>query len=65
LFIDEGFGSPDSDTLRIAMDALGHLQTQGRKIGIISHVTEMTERITVQIKVIKTSNGKSKIEVTG
>jgi exonuclease SbcC len=65
LFIDEGFGSLDSDTLRIAMDALGHLQTQGRKIGVISHVTEMTERITVQIKVIKTSSGKSEIEVTG
>ncbi len=65
LFIDEGFGSLDSETLRIAMDALEHLQTQGRKIGVISHVTEMTERITVQIKVIKTSNGKSEIEVIG
>ncbi|MDR2917469.1 MAG: ATP-dependent exonuclease [Tannerella sp.] len=65
LFIDEGFGSLDSETLRIAMDALEHLQTQGRKIGVISHVTDMTERITVQIKVIKTANGKSEIEVTG
>lgn len=65
LFIDEGFGSLDSDTLRIAMDALGHLQTQGRKIGVISHVTEMTERITVQIKIIKTSNGKSEVKIIG
>ncbi|MDR0385086.1 MAG: AAA family ATPase [Prevotellaceae bacterium] len=65
LFIDEGFGSLDSDTLRIAMDALGQLQTQGRKIGVISHVTEMTERIAVRIKVTKTSNGKSEIEVIG
>lgn len=65
LFIDEGFGSLDSDTLRIAMDALERLQTQGRKIGVISHVAEMTERITVQIKVIKTSNGKSEIKVVG
>ena len=65
LFIDEGFGSLDSDTLRIAMDALERLQTQGRKIGVISHVAEMTERITVQIRIIKTSNGKSKIEVVG
>lgn len=65
LFIDEGFGSLDSDTLRIAMDALENLRTQGRKIGVISHVAEMTERITVQIKVSKTSNGKSEIQVTG
>lgn len=65
LFIDEGFGSLDSDTLRTAMDALEHLHSQGRKIGIISHVTEMTERITVQIKIKKTSNGKSEVEVAG
>lgn len=63
LFIDEGFGSLDIDTLRIAMDALERLQTQGRKIGVISHVAEMTERITTQVKVVKTSNGKSRIEV--
>lgn len=65
LFIDEGFGSLDIDTLRIAMDALENLQTQGRKIGVISHVAEMTERITTQVKVVKTSNGKSRIEVSG
>lgn len=63
LFIDEGFGSLDIDTLSVAMDALERLQTQGRKIGVISHVAEMTERITTQIKVIKTSNGKSKIAI--
>ena len=50
-FIDEGFGSLDADTLRIAMDALESLRTQGRKIGVISHVQEMTERIPVQIRV--------------
>ncbi len=63
LFIDEGFGSLDADTLRVAMDALERLQTQGRKIGVISHVAEMTERIPVQIRVIKSSNGKSHIEI--
>ena len=64
LFIDEGFGSLDADTLRIAMDALEKLQsTQGRKIGVISHVAEMTERIQTQIRVIKDSNGRSHIEV--
>jgi exonuclease SbcC len=65
LFIDEGFGSLDADALRVAIDALERLQTQGRKIGIISHVAEMTERITAQICVIKTGNGRSGIRVTG
>jgi len=65
MFIDEGFGSLDSDTLRIAMDVLERLRTQGRKIGVISHVTEMTERIPVQIQVVKTSNGKSEIKIKG
>ena len=63
LFIDEGFGSLDSDTLRVAMDALERLQTQGRKIGVISHVAEMTERIAVRIHVRKTANDKSEIEM--
>ena len=63
LFIDEGFGSLDIDTLNIAMDALENLQTQGRKIGVISHVAEMNERIATKIKVIKYANNKSKIEI--
>lgn len=65
LFIDEGFGSLDPETLSIAMDALERLHNQGRKVGVISHVQEMTERIPTQIRVSKLSNGKSKIEVTG
>lgn len=65
LFIDEGFGSLDMDTLRVALDALERLQTQGRKIGVISHVTEMTERITAQIQVLKSSNGRSEVCVVG
>jgi exonuclease SbcC len=63
LFIDEGFGTLDADTLCVAMDALERLQTQGRKIGVISHVAEMTERIPTRIQVIKTVNGKSRIEI--
>lgn len=63
LFIDEGFGSLDNDTLGIAMDALERLQTQGRKIGVISHVSEMTERIAVRISITKTANGKSEIQI--
>ncbi|OJU37728.1 MAG: hypothetical protein BGN96_03745 [Bacteroidales bacterium 45-6] len=63
LFIDEGFGSLDIDTLSVATDALENLQTQGRKIGVISHVAEMTERIKTQIRVIKSANGRSRVEV--
>lgn len=65
LFIDEGFGSLDADTLRMAMDALERLHTQGRKIGVISHVPEMTERITARIQVSKSSNGRSQISIAG
>lgn len=65
LFIDEGFGSLDPATLNIAMDALERLHNQGRKVGVISHVQEMTERIPVQIRVSKMASGRSKVEVVG
>lgn len=65
LFIDEGFGSLDPNTLNIAMDALERLHNLGRKVGVISHVQEMTERIPVQIKVSKMASGKSKVEICG
>lgn len=65
LFIDEGFGSLDADSLRTAMEALEQLQMQGRKIGVISHVQEMSERITVQVQVQKKVNGKSVLTVVG
>jgi len=63
LFIDEGFGSLDPNTLNVAMDALERLHNQGRKVGVISHVQEMTERIPVQIKVSKQQSGRSKVEI--
>ena len=63
LFIDEGFGSLDSDTLRVAMEALEHLQSQGRKIGVISHLSNMIERIPTQICVQKKRGGKSIVEI--
>ena len=65
LFIDEGFGSLDAETLRVAMDALENLRTQGRKIGVISHVQEMTERIPVQIRIERAGNGRSSLEIRG
>lgn len=65
LFIDEGFGSLDTDSLRIAMDALDRLHAMGRKVGVISHVQEMTERIPTRIEVRKLTGGRSEVVVTG
>ena len=63
LFIDEGFGSLDSETLRVAMDALDGLQSMGRKVGVISHVQEMTERIATRIIVQPAGGGTSSVRV--
>lgn len=63
LFIDEGFGSLDPESLQLAMDALDGLQAQGRKVAVISHVQEMHERIPVQIRVQRQGNGLSTVEV--
>ncbi len=63
LFIDEGFGSLDQNTLSVAMDTLDRLQATGRKIGVISHVEEMKERIPTQIQVHKSGNGASRVVV--
>lgn len=58
LFIDEGFGTLDPDTLATVIDSLAMLQSsQGKKVGVISHTDTMSERITTQIRIIK--NGKS------
>ena len=65
LFIDEGFGTLDSDTLAIVIDSLAMLQSsQGKKVGVISHTSTMFERITTQIQVIKNGNsGSSYIKI--
>jgi exonuclease SbcC len=65
LFIDEGFGTLDPNTLNIAMDALERLHQEGRKVGVISHVQEMTERTPVQIRVSKERSGMSRVEIVG
>ena len=65
LFIDEGFGSLDPESLQIAMDALDSLQAQGRKVAVISHVAEMHERIPVQIRVRRQGNGQSDLQIVG
>ena len=61
LFIDEGFGSLDEETLEVAMNALAHLQSQGRRVGIITHVERMKDAIPVQIRVQRTTGGASRI----
>ena len=63
LFIDEGFGSLDADSLLVAMEALDKLQAQGRKVGVISHVQEMTERIGTRIAVRRGGGGVSRVVV--
>lgn len=63
LFIDEGFGSLDAETLNMVMEALDRLQSEGRRIGVISHVHDMAERIGTQIRVVPTGRGRSRIEV--
>ncbi|WP_300273689.1 AAA family ATPase [Halomonas sp.] len=63
LFIDEGFGSLDPQSLALAMEALDGLQALGRRVGVISHVQEMHERIPVQIRVEPLGNGASRARI--
>jgi len=63
LFLDEGFGTLDSDTLEITMCALEKLRMSGRTIGVISHIGELTRRVPVRIEVVKLGSGESKVEV--
>jgi exonuclease SbcC len=62
LFIDEGFGSLDSDTLEIAMSTLDGLRTGGRTIGLISHVEAMKEQIPAKLRITVSPQGYSSIE---
>ncbi|HYL31524.1 MAG TPA: AAA family ATPase [Stellaceae bacterium] len=64
LFIDEGFGSLDAETLDLAVDALETLQGRGQKVGVITHVAAMIERIAVQVRVEKRGAGRSEIRVS-
>ncbi|WP_233901406.1 SbcC/MukB-like Walker B domain-containing protein, partial [Tenacibaculum piscium] len=63
LFIDEGFGTLDSNTLETVISTLETLQAQGKMIGIISHVENLKERIPTQIQITKKSNGVSVLDV--
>lgn len=63
LFIDEGFGTLDSETLEVALSALENLRAGGKTIGLISHVDLLKERLTTQVRVIRGAGGTSRIEV--
>jgi exonuclease SbcC len=65
LFLDEGFGTLDEESLDIALDTLTNLQQEGRLIGVISHVQALKDRILTQIKVEKLSGGFSRISGQG
>jgi len=65
LFLDEGFGTLDEDTLETALDTLASLQQDGKLIGVISHVPALKERIGTQIQVSPHSDGKSSISGPG
>jgi DNA repair protein SbcC/Rad50 len=57
LFIDEGFGSLDAETLDVAVETLIQLQDGGRLVGVISHVDSLKERIGTRLEVVKTRKG--------
>lgn len=62
LFIDEGFGALDAASLDLALSALESLHASGRKVGVISHVQPMIDRIGIQVRVTKQGGGRSLIE---
>jgi exonuclease SbcC len=63
LFLDEGFGTLDEESLETALNALNLLQSGGKMVGVISHVEALKERIPLQIKVIPNGDGTSFVEI--
>ncbi|MBF5094309.1 AAA family ATPase [Azospirillum sp. INR13] len=63
LFIDEGFGTLDPDSLDVALSCLEALQAGGRQVGVISHVPAMVERIGTQIRIVPLGGGRSRVTV--
>jgi DNA repair protein SbcC/Rad50 len=59
LFVDEGFGALDADTLDDVMDTLDSLRDGGRVVGVVSHVAEMRDRIPTQLLVAKSRRGST------
>lgn len=65
LFVDEGFGSLDQDTLSLVLDQLERLRSGGRAVGVVSHVTEMKESIPDRLEVRRTADHTSHVSVPG
>ncbi|MDR3213444.1 MAG: AAA family ATPase [Azoarcus sp.] len=65
LFLDEGFGALDEETLDVALRTLGDLQQDGKLIGVISHVPALKERIATQIQVTPLTGGRSRLSGPG
>ena len=65
LYLDEGFGTLDSQTLDIAISALEGLRLAGRTVVVISHIDELTRRIPVRIAVDKMGSGSSRVRIRG
>ena len=63
LFIDEGFGALDPESLDFVLDGLDALRSQGRTVCVISHVEAMMERFPVQILVEKRGGGRSTVRI--
>ncbi|GAA0997940.1 SMC family ATPase [Nocardiopsis tropica] len=64
LFVDEGFGTLDEDTLEEVLDVLDRLRDGGRAVGVVSHVADLKHRVTTRLKVVKGPSG-SRVEHTG
>ena len=65
LFLDEGFGTLDNETLEVALDSLSALHHEGKIIGVISHIPALNERISTQIHVDKITGGRSRVSGPG
>jgi exonuclease SbcC len=63
LFIDEGFGSLDADTLEQVMAVIDELRERGRLVGVVSHVSELRDRIAERIEVHRLPDGSSALRV--
>lgn len=64
LFVDEGFGTLDEDTLEEVLDVLDRLRDGGRAVGVVSHVADLRQRVSTRLRVVKTAAG-SRVEHTG
>lgn len=63
LFVDEGFGSLDSETLDAVLGVLADLNTGGRVVGVVSHLAEMKDRIAERVEVRRRPDGASTLRV--